>query len=360
MGRRARSSSSPASYCCPTRPAPAFRPKVCSSTSTCINNSGNRNSANPARRRSKSALPAPATSDDKLDDARALRPSGERGLRQPQLSGLELCQCQPGRRHCRAVAARENRLDLLEHRARKRRPGRLLAQLRGEGIATHALPREVMSDGQFKFLSGRSAASAKLPPRHLRVELRELRRRQSATSRVPAAGHHLVQRRGRAEDELDSPNARLRRADARRLFRLQPASRSTSKNCCTTSGTARTIPSSCAYLFQKIAPGEAFYQLWGGFSPQDMAWDAVDAAWQREYRAGGAKRSSRKTGAACAELRVNYVLCNILEDQTPMLAQLDDRPGALIWWSNVFFTFYSNWFHSIDERRGSTKPSSAA
>lgn len=23
----------------------------------------------------------------------------------------------------------------------------------------------------------------------------------------------------------------------------------------------------------------------------------------------------------------------------------------VIWWSNVFFTFYSNWFHSIAERR---------
>ena len=48
---------------------------------------------------------------------------------------------------------------------------------------------------------------------------------------------------------------------------------------------------------------------------------------------------------------MNYVLCNLLEDQTPLIEQIDDRPQSVIWWSNVFFTFYSNWFHTIAERR---------
>ena len=47
-------------------------------------------------------------------------------------------------------------------------------------------------------------------------------------------------------------------------------------------------PEFLRYLFKKIQPGEAFYQLWGGFSPQDMAWDTVNDAWTREIvRWGG-------------------------------------------------------------------------
>ena len=48
---------------------------------------------------------------------------------------------------------------------------------------------------------------------------------------------------------------------------------------------------------------------------------------------------------------MDYVLCNLLEDQRPLVKLLDNRPSSVIWWSNVFFTFYSNWFHTIDARR---------
>ena len=109
-------------------------------------------------------------------------------------------------------------------------------------------------------------------------------------------------------------------------------------------------PEFLRYLFTKLKPGEVFYQLWGGFSPQDMAWDTVGDAWTREITRWGGESVIKEHWLRARQLRVDYVLCNILEDQRPLLNQMDNRPNSVIWWSNVFFTFYSNWFHSIDER----------
>ncbi len=110
-------------------------------------------------------------------------------------------------------------------------------------------------------------------------------------------------------------------------------------------------PEFLRYLFTKLKPGEAFYQLWGGFSPQDMAWDTVRDAWTREIARWGGESIIKEHWRRAKQLRVDYVLCNILEDQEPLLREMDNRPNSVIWWSNVFFTFYSNWFHTIDQRR---------
>ena len=110
-------------------------------------------------------------------------------------------------------------------------------------------------------------------------------------------------------------------------------------------------PEFLRYLFTKLKPGEVFYQLWGGFSPQDMAWDTVRDAWTREIARWGGESVIKEHWRRARQLRVDYVLCNILEDQGPLLREMDNRPNSVIWWSNVFFTFYSNWFHSIDQQR---------
>ena len=108
-------------------------------------------------------------------------------------------------------------------------------------------------------------------------------------------------------------------------------------------------PEFLRYLFTKLKPGEVFYQLWGGFSPQDMAWDTMQDAWTREIARWGGESVIREHWRRAKQLRVDYVLCNVLEDQGPLLREMDNRPSSVIWWSNVFFTFYSNWFHSIDQ-----------
>jgi GNAT superfamily N-acetyltransferase len=110
-------------------------------------------------------------------------------------------------------------------------------------------------------------------------------------------------------------------------------------------------PDFLRYLFRKIQPGEAFYQLWGGLSPESISWDAVEETWQQELAKWGGEPVLKDHWRRARNLRVEYVLCNLLEDQQPLVDRLDNRPNSIIWWSNVFFTFFSNWCYTLEERR---------
>jgi GNAT superfamily N-acetyltransferase len=110
-------------------------------------------------------------------------------------------------------------------------------------------------------------------------------------------------------------------------------------------------PEFLRHLFKKLPPGEAFYQLWGGFSPEDIGWDAVREAWARELTRWGGAGVIKENWRRVRGLRVDYVLCDILEDQGSLVNRMDGCPNPVIWWTNVFFTFFSNWLHTIESRR---------
>jgi len=50
-------------------------------------------------------------------------------------------------------------------------------------------------------------------------------------------------------------------------------------------------------------------------------------------------------------LRHELVPCNLLSDPGPLLARMRDEPAAVIWWSNAFFTVYSNWILDAGQRQ---------
>ena len=50
-------------------------------------------------------------------------------------------------------------------------------------------------------------------------------------------------------------------------------------------------------------------------------------------------------------LDVEYASCNILTENELLLNLINDEENALIWWSNAFFSVYSNWFYSIAQRQ---------
>ncbi len=110
-------------------------------------------------------------------------------------------------------------------------------------------------------------------------------------------------------------------------------------------------PDFLRYLFTKIQPGEAFYQLWGGFSPENVGWDAVEETWRQEVAKWGGAGVIKDHWRRAQAMNVEYVLCNVLDDPSPLIQRMDNRPNSVIWWSNVFFTFYSNWCYTIEERR---------
>lgn len=105
------------------------------------------------------------------------------------------------------------------------------------------------------------------------------------------------------------------------------------------------------YLFRRHPDPETYYHLWADLTPDTVAWNDMYRFWQAEIEKWGGEQAIRQHWQQYRELRHEYVLCNLLADPTPLLQQIDRDPQAVIWWSNAFFTVYSNWFYTVDERK---------
>ena len=111
------------------------------------------------------------------------------------------------------------------------------------------------------------------------------------------------------------------------------------------------FPRFVRYLMKQFPPGEVFYQLWAGLSPDEIAWDDVEQLWRNEIDKWGGEAAIKKHWTAFRDIRHEYVHCNLLTYRDGLLAAIDNQPNSAIWWSNAFFTIYSNWLHTADERK---------
>jgi hypothetical protein len=102
-------------------------------------------------------------------------------------------------------------------------------------------------------------------------------------------------------------------------------------------------PTFLRHLFRRLPSSRAFYLLWDGATPEDLDWDDVAARWRQEIERWGGESVLRAHWARYRRLRHELVPCNLLEGGEPLLTHLRDERSALIWWSNAFFTIYSNW-----------------
>ena len=96
---------------------------------------------------------------------------------------------------------------------------------------------------------------------------------------------------------------------------------------------------------------EVFYQLWANLHPDEIAWDDLQQIWLDEIGKWGGEESFKEHWNAYRNLQHEYIFCNLFKDQTSLLSAIDNRPNSAIWWSNAFFTVYSNWMHTADERK---------
>lgn len=111
------------------------------------------------------------------------------------------------------------------------------------------------------------------------------------------------------------------------------------------------FPRFVRYLMKQFPPGEVFYQLWAGLSPDEIAWDDLEQLWRNEIDKWGGEAAIKEHWTAFRDIRHEYVHCNLLTDRDGLLAAIDNQPNSAIWWSNAFFTIYSNWLHTADERK---------
>ncbi len=111
------------------------------------------------------------------------------------------------------------------------------------------------------------------------------------------------------------------------------------------------FPRFVRYLMQKFPPGEVFYQLWAGLTPDEISWSDLDQLWRNEIEKWGSESDFKEHWTAFRDIRHEYVHCNLLTDRNSLLTAIDNQPSAAIWWSNAFFTIYSNWLYTADERK---------
>jgi hypothetical protein len=101
----------------------------------------------------------------------------------------------------------------------------------------------------------------------------------------------------------------------------------------------------------RIPPSRAAYQFWGDLEPDDPNWDAAEKAWREELARWGGAEILRETWLRLRTLRYELVLANLLTDHGVLYGLLDGRRDPAIWWSNAFFTFFSNWHYDLAARR---------
>ena len=111
------------------------------------------------------------------------------------------------------------------------------------------------------------------------------------------------------------------------------------------------FPQFVRYLMKKFPSDDVFYQLWANLGPDEIAWDDLQQLWLDEIEKWGGASVFKTHWDAYRNLRHEFIPCNLFKDQTSLLAAIDNRPGSAIWWSNAFFTVYSNWMHTADERK---------
>jgi hypothetical protein len=111
------------------------------------------------------------------------------------------------------------------------------------------------------------------------------------------------------------------------------------------------FPRFVKYLFRKFPYPETYYQLWKDVTPENLDWRDIDRMWLQELEKWGGEDVFRQHWKEYKKLKHLYIHCNILTDPGPLIDCIEPEPNAVIWWSNAFFTMYSNWHYPVDERK---------
>jgi hypothetical protein len=105
------------------------------------------------------------------------------------------------------------------------------------------------------------------------------------------------------------------------------------------------------HVFRKLPSPETFYHLWDDLRPEDLTAADFQSAWDSELDRWGGAQAFKDHWRAYRQLPHSYVHCSILSEPQQLFALLGTGPNEVIWWSNAFFTVYSNWFKTLPERK---------
>jgi hypothetical protein len=111
------------------------------------------------------------------------------------------------------------------------------------------------------------------------------------------------------------------------------------------------FPRFVRHLMKEFPSDEVFYQLWADLTPDNIAWDDLQQLWLDEIEKWGGESAFKEHWNLYRNLEHEYIHCNLLDRRDNLLAAVHRQPNSAIWWSNAFFTVYSNWLYTADGRK---------
>jgi hypothetical protein len=102
--------------------------------------------------------------------------------------------------------------------------------------------------------------------------------------------------------------------------------------------------------FERLPAPGTFFHLWSGLSPDQVDRRDLERQWESELLQWGGAEAFREHWAAYRKLPHEFVHCDLLNEPGELFARVADEDGAVVWWSNAFFTVHSNWFYPAAER----------
>lgn len=113
------------------------------------------------------------------------------------------------------------------------------------------------------------------------------------------------------------------------------------------------FPSFVQLLLEKYPAPGTFYQLWGDGEPGTTEAAEIERAWADEIAHWGGADGFRDHWRRYRRLRHEFIHCDLLTEPDLLVRCIVGGSGAVIWFSNAFFTMFSNWHYALGERRRS-------
>lgn len=113
----------------------------------------------------------------------------------------------------------------------------------------------------------------------------------------------------------------------------------------------RHFPDFVKKVFNRYPEPDTFYQLWSGTRAVNIDWDDVDKFWQLELENWGGADQFQDHWQQYRKLPHTYMPVNLLTGREALFQKLREFRSPYLWWSNAFFTVYSNWLYSNEERQ---------
>ncbi|MCA9151607.1 MAG: hypothetical protein KDA92_19980 [Planctomycetales bacterium] len=110
------------------------------------------------------------------------------------------------------------------------------------------------------------------------------------------------------------------------------------------------FPQMVRELFARFPAPDVFYQLWNEVTPDQVTDADLQRMWQRELDRWGGATAFADHWDRYRSLKHEFVACDLLSQQQPLLDAMQDASGSIIWWSNAFFTMYGNWLYTVPDR----------